>query len=244
MRTPIRLSAWAATGTSRLCASSTAAAISSIVSCGWPACRPVVIIPPVAISLIEVAPLRRFLRVARRTASGPSACRPIHQPCPPVIVMTRPLASMCGPAISPAAMSAASSIGISPGPPTSRIVVTPARTVASSRAMLRTRVWLRFSPWRTVSGSGPPSRQAWAWAFISPGVSHRPPSGDHRRAGRPVGRRVQSLADRRDPARPDQHVDPARSRPSRVDDPRVAQEEVGHTRSLAQRPLRVAPDPP
>ncbi len=71
-----------------------------------------------------------------------------------------------------------------------------------------------------------------------------PTKGDDRGARRPVGRRVQSLADRRDPARPDQHVDRARSRPSSVDDPRVLQEEVGHTRSLAQRPLRVAPDPP
>ena len=72
-RTPTRLSAWAATGTSRLCASSTAAAISSIGQLRLAGLPAVVIIPPVAISLIEVAPARRFLRVARRTASGPSA---------------------------------------------------------------------------------------------------------------------------------------------------------------------------
>ena len=110
--------------------------------------------------------------------------------------------------------------------------------------MLRTTVWVRFSPWRTVSGSGPPSRQAWAWAFIRPGVTHRPPSDTTSASPAPERGRVQAFADRRDAARPDQDVDPARPRAARVHDPRIAQEQVAHTRTRAQRPLRVVPDPP
>ena len=109
--------------------------------------------------------------------------------------------------------SRASSMSIPSDPPTSRIVVTPARTAASSRAALRSTVSVRFSARRTASGSGPPSRQRCAWAFISPGLIHRPA-----RSITSARRAIEVVADRRDPAVADQDVGRSGPGAARVDD--------------------------
>ena len=56
-----------------------------------------VIIPPVDITLMAVTPALICDRTALRTSSGPSTSQPIHQPWPPVIVMTRPQVIIRGP---------------------------------------------------------------------------------------------------------------------------------------------------
>ena len=109
------------------CASSTAASSSSCVNAVKSWVIPGVSTPPVATSLIAVAPARISSRTARRSPSGPSTSRanPIWCPCPPVIVSARPAARILGPASRPRSTPRATWITESPRPPRSRTVVTP-----------------------------------------------------------------------------------------------------------------------
>ena len=245
MRTPIRLSAWAATGTSRLCASSTAAAISSMVSCGWPACRPVVIIPPVAISLIE-------RRAAPEVLAGRAAdsIRAVRLPADPPAVSA-------GHRDDPAAREHVRPGDLAGGDERGELDRHLARSAdvadrrhpgAHGRLEPGDAAHEGLAPVLAVERRSPgPARRpgtAWAWAFISPGVSHRPPRATTTAPAAPwaAASRPSPIAAIR-PARTSTSTRPGRA--PRASTTRASlQEEVGHTRSLAQRPLRVAPDPP
>ena len=88
---PVAPIACAAIGTPHVCASSTAASISSRVNAVKSTGMPGVSTPPVATILIERAPARICSRTATRMPSAPSACRANEfQPWPPVIVSARP----------------------------------------------------------------------------------------------------------------------------------------------------------
>ncbi len=155
------------------CASSTAASSSSCVNAVKSWVIPGVSTPPVATSLIAVAPARISSRTARRSASGPSTSRanPTLWPWPPVIVSARPAARILGPAMRPRSTPSATWITESPRPPRSRTVVTPCSSV---RAALRTALTVatasvvisRDSP----AKSAPPSKHRCTWQSISPGV--------------------------------------------------------------------------
>ena len=93
--TPSAPIAWAATPLPHECASSTAAPISSGVNAVNVAPIPGVSTPPVATTLIALAPALISSRTARRTASAPSTSRANATlwPCPPVTVSARPAAT-------------------------------------------------------------------------------------------------------------------------------------------------------
>ena len=90
-----------------------------------PGTAPLVSTPPVAMNLMQSAPALRCSRTARRTSHGPSDSRPIHQPWPPVMQMTRPATTSVGPADFPASIASRRSTVTVPSAPRSRTVVTP-----------------------------------------------------------------------------------------------------------------------
>ena len=92
---PVEPCACAAVRRPAFVASSTAARISSSVSCGEPGSTPGVITPPVAMSLMTSTPALSCSRTALRTSSGPSASRPTKLPWPPVMHTGAPRAPGC-----------------------------------------------------------------------------------------------------------------------------------------------------
>ena len=97
--------------------------------------------------------------------------------------------------------------------------------------MLRTTVWLRFSPWRTVSGSGP---RVEAGVGVGVHQARRDPAAakDTTPRRRPTGR-VQRLADGRDPTRPDQRRRRAPARAPRASTTRASRRSRSVTPGLA-----------
>ncbi len=116
------------------CASSTAASSSSCVNAVKSWVIPGVSTPPVATSLIAVAPARISSRTARRSASGPSTSRanPTLCPWPPVIVSAWPAARILGPAMRPSLDAERP-----PGSPSRRARPGPAPSSRRDRAFAR-----------------------------------------------------------------------------------------------------------
>src|SRR4051812_43337597 len=155
-----------------LCASSTAARVSSRVYCVRLGPAPSPRTPPVEKNLMTPQPAAICSRVARRTSSGPSATRPISVPWPPVFVTPRPAATIRGPSTVPASIARPSSMTIVPFAPRSRTVVTPARSAARAFAnafSVATDSLCRAS----FSKSAVPSSVRWAWQLIMPGIAKR-----------------------------------------------------------------------
>ena len=109
---PLVPCACAATGRSRMCASSTMAFISSSEYCCTPTLVPFEKTPPVAQNFIAFAPYFIFSRTFVLTAHGPSATpvevyfssggKRLLSQCPPVIPSEGPAAQIRGPTMSPA----------------------------------------------------------------------------------------------------------------------------------------------
>ncbi len=75
-------------------------------------------------------------------------------------------------------------------------------------------------------------------------MTHRPPSDTTSASPAPSAAASKRFANGRDATRPDQDVDSPRPSAARVDGTHITQEQVAHTRTRAQRPLRVVPVPP
>src|SRR5438445_739926 len=156
-----------------LCASATAAAVSSGVYCETSGGAPSPRMPPVEKSLITFAPAATGSRTALRTSSGPSAIRPTSKPWPPVVVTPRPDATTRGPSTNPLSIARPRSMTIVPFALRSRTVVTPARKAA--RALRKAFRVARASDCRTSTPKfGSPSRVRWQWQLIIPGKAKRP----------------------------------------------------------------------
>ncbi len=123
--------ACAATGNPELRASATIRLSSSGVNC---ACQlagpPLVMPPPVAMTLMRSTPAAALRRTAVRIASLPWTSPPMNQQCPPGTVSGVPADSSRGPGTRPAAISSRRRTASPPRSPRSRAVVTP---VASNR---------------------------------------------------------------------------------------------------------------
>jgi len=97
--------AWAATGMSTRRASSTITVSWAVVNWAYQGADPLVMNPPVAMTLIRSAPCLWWVRTTRRRSSSLSASPPMNQQCPPVIVTGLAATTIRGPRARPPAMA-------------------------------------------------------------------------------------------------------------------------------------------
>ena len=173
-RMPSMPCTWAATGLSTRAASSTITASCAAVNWAYQGADPVVMNPPVDMTLIRSAPRLWWVRTMRRRSSSLSASPPMNQQCPPVTVIGRAATTIRGPRARPAAMASRTTTSRYARAPRSRAVVTP--TPSSSRALcsIRTSCCSSVSLRIRATGSGPPSNPRWTWLSIRPGMIVEP----------------------------------------------------------------------
>ena len=166
---PSRPWACAATAMSTRRASATITASCSVLNCAYHGAEPLVMNPPVAMTLIRSAPCLWWVRTIRRRSSSLSASPPMNQQCPPVTVTGGPAATSRGPRARPDAIASRTTTLKNERAPRSRAVVTPTPSRSRALASISTSCCSSVSACIRAAGSGPPSKPRWTWQSISPG---------------------------------------------------------------------------
>ena len=163
--------ACAATRLPSRCASPVTALSSAGVNWANQGAEPVVMKPPVDMTLIRSAPILWCSRTMRRSSSAEPHSPPMNQQWPPVGVSGRPAVTSRGPSAVPRAMASRTAISRKARAPRSRAVVTPARSSCRALFSMRMSCSASVSARIRATGSGLPSKPRWTWASIRPGSS-------------------------------------------------------------------------